>query len=286
MDITGRNIEAYLLGLLPPGQNEAFEKMLSEDPALAETVEIYRTGLLDDYSNGRLDQEYKQAFDRQLHRDPLLQEELELHQAVVGSLRVGQDETNFRDALQKMISDANEEKPKIGAVRRMMPVVRWSAAIAAGLALIVAAWHFLLPVEFDTGYDFQYKSQSADASERNRDLLRFEQLFNDHQYNEAYPYIEKYVDEEPRFRLYAGITLMRMTPPELGKAKASFEILDTNMVYKYDARWFIALTYEKQGNWDSCAVVASSLPQEFIDRKKGELKISELIRTAEKKASK
>lgn len=271
-------IEDYLLDRLPADERKAFEAQLAANPALADEVEIAQAMLVDEYLADTLDDERRRAFDARLDKDPLLREELELDRAIRFNLQHREAYRNFREGLREMAEQEDVEplpvrEPENPSVKPGPKTSwRWAAGLAAGLTLLLTAWYFYRQAyspersalsQFKAPVDQIIQSADltymGDASDKERDLARFERLFKQKRFADAQPILAPYVeaDSSGQLRLYAGIC--RLYLGTLDNAVQDFTRVRQGNAYVCEATLLLAIAYAEQKNWPQAADMAAAV---------------------------
>lgn len=271
-------IEDYILGKLSANQQQTFEAELSADSEMASTVELHRTLLLDEYASGLLDPERKKMLETRLQSDPLLQEELELLQTTIYFTKHDAEFQAFKTGLQKMIAENKQENDKKpGRVAKVVIMWRWPLSLAAGLALLLLAWHLLPDMLASPGErifsNYDDVKEEADVifmgtlDPLSDSLSRFKQLFDKGNFADALPIIQKLASDtisyrdKVKYQLYEGKCRLRMKPPDLTGAEKIFKgIALEDTPYKTEGIWYLALTYARNEKWADCVTTLEQFP--------------------------
>ncbi|WEK35062.1 MAG: tetratricopeptide repeat protein [Candidatus Pseudobacter hemicellulosilyticus] len=221
------DVARYAEGLMEPGEQAAFEQALATDASLQEALDLYR--------------EVQQGLQQQWHPD-----------AQEKALRA-----TLKDLGQQYFTGKTG-----GRVVRMKNALRAAVAVAAVAILVVFVWH---PWQKDL------YTQYADASmitsvERGADSASLLQMatraFNKRDYAGALPLLQQTLLQEANnsfVQYYYGIALL-----ETGKTAEAQQIFtklhEGNSVFKYEATFYMALSYLKNGDRSSCRSWLQQIP--------------------------
>ena len=181
-------MRAYLLGNLPPGEQEKLEEQLmSQDDTFAQLL-IHEDELIDEYLSGGLSAQEREAFERYFLAAPERRQKLGFAQAL----------TRYVDSVRKEKKDNQPSfvEALMALLRLQQPVVRYSFALIALVLTVGIAWPILEVVKLKNETDqlraHQTTSQTAfndlsqqisDEQKRNQDLT--EQLRQQQQSHSA-----------------------------------------------------------------------------------------------------
>lgn len=208
------------------------------------------------YVDGELDATEREQFEAYLQKDPFLAAEIALYRELKATLaeRLPPDETAV--ALSDRLSALNQHYFKQKTPIRRIPVIRWTAGIAAA-ALLVIATVLLWPADKQALYRRLGDNEMVGLTERggNTDTLMQEaaQYFNRKEFAKALPLLDQAVKADSTDQLalfYRGVASWRSGATnaarnDLGKVYAGGSLL------RYEAAFYLALSYAQERNADS-----------------------------------
>ncbi len=209
---------------------------------------------IDRYLHGKMNAPEKAAFEAQLAQDAELGKALEWHR----DMELFLSRKNRRDALQQQLPAISKDFFKTEKGAKSIPLPRqrrlWlvAASLAATLALFLVVKWALTPPLFDTYA--QYPPLALTEKSAGTDWSQAESAFNSKKYAEAEVLLGQYVAQNPQDRqalLYLGIC--KMERDNLQEAQAIFMGFTPDEKDMKDyADWYLALSYLKSGDKESC----------------------------------
>lgn len=222
------------------------------------------TERIDRYLNGQMDEAEKAAFEQEVQTNPALAEELALHKSMERWLQKRQKRAALKVDLETLSDEFFSEKVEKGRVISMASRRRLILAVAASVVLLVIAWLALQPSLYEQ-YAVHPPLALVEKSDSDQQTLAdAEQAFNKGNYRKATPLLQQYVSTHPGDELavlYLGIAEMESNM--LPEAREIFTSLSTSSSLEISdmARWYLALSFLKEGDNASCARVLQSIPQ-------------------------
>ena len=212
------------------------------------------------YLNGELNAEERKAFEAQMEQDVNLKQEVELTKDVNETLQLklhpGENELALRNTLQEISDEYFSDKSgqiKIIPFRRY----RWIAAAAAVLifAVMLTVWS---PWEKEDLYKQYAAIQIPGIAERGAaadSLLKFAvENFNNKKFAEAIPFFEIILKDSSQntfVQYYYAVALLQNNQTEKSRIQLT-ELYNGTSLFKYDAAFYLALSYLKEKNKPAC----------------------------------
>ena len=219
--------------------------------------------LIDDFLMDRLSPKDRTAFEARLQQDAALLKTVETRrQAMTAIDLLGQK-------VLKAKLDQIHEKVVTNQPARRVPLMRW-AAVAAGVAVLVAAFFLLLPGKTDPAVLYQAYYETPNLSGGSRggdaaiDALKSEaaQSFKSQNYAAAvqqYLAILQQTPNDPYVQLALGLSYMETD--DLQNAEKAFAqiIQNEDILYLHQAKWYQALSFLKTGEVEKAKVNLEAL---------------------------
>lgn len=219
-------VERYLAGQLSGDELREFENRLVEDADLRKGLEQYR--------------EVQDVLQRDLHPD-------ERQQA-------------FFNTLQHFRESGSEQ-----SARRKQIIPRYVIS-AAAMAAIIAGILFLSPWQKDLYHQYvsiEMVSPAERGDNQNDVLAQAAELFNDKEFAAAVPLLGQALAQDPGnayARYYRGIALLEAN--QVAEARTDLQqVSGGSSLFKYDAMFFMALTYLKQKDYTNTRLWLQKIPE-------------------------
>ncbi|PWS31620.1 tetratricopeptide repeat protein [Pedobacter paludis] len=215
------------------------------------------------YVEGDMDETERIGFEMRVKNELDLQQHLrdynEIHQSLKIHLAPSQENELFRDTLFAFNRQYFIEETKVVSLK---PIVNWMSGIAAVLLvgfLIWAPWRNNLYKEYAGNSTMSVTEREA---EKETDLDRAAQLYNQKNFNAAKPLLEKQYKVAPTnasLAYYYGNTLVETNNVDEARS-VLLKVYSGASVFKYDAAYSIALSYLKNDRKADCKIWLQKIP--------------------------
>ena len=208
-------ISRYIDGEMDAGELKAFEELLQQDAELSNEVTLYK--------------EVNDTLKAKLHPD---EQELALH-----------------STLEQMKGDYFKPQAKVVSFHRS----RWLTAAAAAAVIVIAVmvWSPWKQEDLYRQYAAIEMSTVAERGAPDDSLLKKATTdFNAKRFNEAIPALDTLVKSDSAnayTRFFLGIALLEIGQSERSRQELN-QLFNGNSIFKYDAAFYIALSYMKEKN--------------------------------------
>lgn len=231
--------------------------------------------LFDDYLQGALSPEAKEAFESRLKTEPELKDAFIIFRDINGHLshHLSEERIAFKDTLESLAdthlktSETEKKKVKVIPFRRLRYLVAASVMILLGTTF----WFQMQGVKY-SDYSFEGNIDLIERTVGESAFAKAEKAFNNKLYDEAITHFDVILTSDPnntQVLYYKGIASVEIE--DYSSAEQIFEILGHgNSIFKYDAQWYQALNFLKQGDIDRCKQILQDLPQEAEKYKKAQ----------------
>lgn len=218
------------------------------------------------YVNGDMTGADQQQFEQLLQRDKTLQEHVQQYRQILSALRTKLAPDAQDQALKQTLSTLNEEH--FGhAEDKIRPVgvyIKWAiAAAAVAIILIINLFHPWRQNDLYTEYATLQMVTAAERGDHTDTLLQQAAVaFNTQQYGLAQKELVTAYKLEPDnalIKFYYAVTLVETGDHQTGQPMLE-QIYAGNSVFKYDAAYFLALSYLKINNQESCRKWLQKIP--------------------------
>lgn len=230
--------------------------------------------MINRYLDGDLNAEEGKAFETQMQQDADLQNEVELVRDVQATLKMklhpDENEMGLRNTLKEMNAEFFSNK---ATQAKIIPLSRrrWVTAVAAIfiMALLLTVWQ---PWKKEDLYKQYAAIQMPGVAERGKatdSLLKIAvENFNNKKFAEAIPAFEAVLEDSAQrpvnsqntfVQYYYAIALLQNDNIE--KSRIQFTELYTGAsLFKYDAAFYMALSYLKEKNKTACKEWLNKIP--------------------------
>jgi tetratricopeptide (TPR) repeat protein len=233
----------------------------------ANRMNTYDYDMISRYVDGEMTAEEKQAFEQQLMQDAELKKEVELYREVNVALQSQLHPDEGEKALRLTLEDLRQQHFKTsGAKVIQMRRNRWLAAAAAA-AVILAVLIWSPWIQFDLYSQFAQIEMSTMAERGTpADSLKQEvvQKFNNKKFEEAIPMFETILAQDSAdayHRYFYAIALLETDQVEKSRAELT-QLYNGTSIYRYDAAYYMALSYLKQKDRTTCTQWLSRIPED------------------------
>lgn len=224
--------------------------------------------MINRYLDGELNAEELQAFEAEMLQDAELQKEVELTRDVLATLKTklhpGENETALMNSLKEMkgefFTNRSEQVKIIPLSRR-----RWVTAVAAVfiMALVLTVWQPWKKEDLYKQYAAIQMPGVAERGEATDSLLKLAvENFNNKKFTEAIPAFEIVLKDSAQnsfVQYYYAIALLQNDHTE--KSRTQFtELYNGASLFKYDAAFYMALSYLKEKNKTDCTAWLKKIP--------------------------
>lgn len=224
--------------------------------------------MINQYLDGEMNAEELKAFETAMLQDAELKNEVELLRDVNTSLQAklhpGENEMALRSSLKKMNAEyfsTKTEQAKIIPLSRR----RWMTAVAAVfvLALLLTVWQ---PWKKEELYNQYAAIQMPGTTERGAaadSLLKLAvENFNNNKFAKAIPAFETVLKDSSQnsfVQYYYAIALLQNGDIERSRTQLT-ELYNGVSLFKYDAAFYMALSYLKEKNKPACKDWLNKIP--------------------------
>ena len=221
------------------------------------------------YVDGGMTPEEQKAFEEEMHKDEALKKEVELYLEVNTSLKIqlhpDEGETALRTTLEEMNDQYFSSGKQKARVIPFRPLNRWMAAAAAVLIIAAAGILFWSPWKKDLYKQYAYTEMPSvtERGEPGDSLLKeVTENFNNKKYSQTLSLFEailKIDSQSVYIHYYYGIALQE--DDQFEKSRTELTPLYTgHSLFKYEAAFYMALSYLKQKDKDSCREWLEKIP--------------------------
>ncbi|WP_295116789.1 hypothetical protein [uncultured Chitinophaga sp.] len=234
---------------------------------------------IDRYLSGDLNGEELRDFEQRLLEDANLRKALgtqrELQDTLHRELFPDQRQQAFMQTLASHRGSVADQTQK-----RREQIPRYVIA-ATAMAAMIAGLLFFSPWQKDLYH--QYSSvemvSPAERGEHNEGrLLKAVELFNDKEFASAIPLLGEALTGDSTnayARYYRGIALMETS--QLPEARTDLQkVFDGNSLFKYDAAFYMALTYLKEDDFNNSRVWLQKIPEDAANYEKAQKLLNDL----------
>lgn len=218
--------------------------------------------LIEDYLNGKLDQNQVALFEKRLNDDPAFAEAFQLEK----SMNIFLVKENNKNQLLPQLESLGEKHFQTAKVKSLQSNRRWlysGLAVAASIALLI----FALNGFFQKSLYEQYANHQAlnliEKSEASPNAAQAQNEFNANDFQSAYKSLDLYLNQHPedtKAFLAKGITAL-----ETGQYEEALSIFNQihseNSALKTNGTWYLALTYLKQDKLENARTYLLLIPE-------------------------
>ena len=218
------------------------------------------------YVNGDMTGADQQKFEQQLQRDKTLQEQVQQYRQVLAALRIRLAPDEQDQAFSHTLHALNEEYfgPAEESIRPVGIYIKWACAAAAvAIVLIITLFHPWRQNDLYTEYTTLQMIPSAERGDHTDTLLQqAATAFNNKQFGLAQKDLEAAHKLEPDnalIQFYYAVSLVETGDHHTGQPLLE-HVYAGNSVFKYDAAYFLALSYLKINNKNACRQWLQKIP--------------------------
>lgn len=211
---------------------------------------------IDDYIMDRLNKGDKSMFEAALSSNDVLNERFNDRKVILQGIEEYHAQVlknKFKQIHNKAFNDIKsaEVKTTPTSSRNLFPWIAAAVLIAALIALLFWKNNTSTPAQPDELYASYFKAYELQLAQRNQgdeQLLQLEQLYNDKQYEKAFPIFNSLINtNNPPSQLQLGAGISKLGLQQPAEALPYFEaiIKSNDLLYKDHATWYAALAYIK-----------------------------------------
>lgn len=223
--------------------------------------------LFDDYLQGALSPEDKKSFELRLENDTELQDAFAIFKDLNGHLShtFSKERGDFKASLEQASTQYFDKET---ASKKEVKVIRFKPMryLVAACVVMLFGTIFWFQMQEATYSDYSFKG-SIDLIERGGvedAFAKAEKAFNNASYEESIPYFEAILENDPanaQVLYYKGIALVENA--QYTEAESVFlKLSKGSSVFKYEAQWYLGLSYLKQEDKTRCKALLVTIPQE------------------------
>ncbi|UYQ91879.1 hypothetical protein MKQ68_17470 [Chitinophaga horti] len=235
--------------------------------------------LIDRYLRGELTGEVLREFKQRLATDANLRRAMDTQQQVEASLRYELHPDQQQRAFQQTLEE-NRSHITTPMRKHSRSVPKFVIA-AAAIAAMVAGTLFLAPWEKDLYRQYSGITMTSPAERGQNDqadLVQAADLFNDKSYPAAITILGKALVSDSAnayARFYRGVALLESG--QLPEARTDLQkIYEGNSLFKYDAAFYLALTYLKDDQPELCRQWLQKIPEDAANYEKAQHLLKDL----------
>ena len=214
------------------------------------------------FADGDMMPEEKRDFERALEGDERLKEELSLYQDVRKDVELNLKPDANREALKMKLEALNKQYFKRPERKTIRIQPYWYAAAALLIALLIwAPWNKNLFETYSATTMVSFAERGDDTDLR---LQNATDAFNAEKFEEAgdllAQLIQEHEDDDLFKYYYYGISLLH-TDEILAARDQLQKVYQGESLLRFDAAYFIALSYLKEDNEEMCKVWLGKIPE-------------------------
>lgn len=222
--------------------------------------------LIDRFLQKDLNQQELNDFMEKLNSDISFAEEVDLQRIVTKGIEL-EGVNNLRQRLSAIHQKVKAEQQENKTATKVIPIKQWAAVAAAVIILLFAGYNFWNSASAkEDVYAKYYELYQPDFSTRNQetDQANAEKAYREGDFENVIELLQKVKNESGgNARILLGLGNAFLKTSNYQAATESFEeiIKSENELYIDQARWYLALTFLKQGDVDSCRKILQELAQ-------------------------
>jgi len=214
------------------------------------------------YADGEMEAGIIKSFEEALHVDVDLQAALKLYQSVRGTLKshlaTDSADAEFKATL-KQFNQQHFKKPKAKII--VFSKIWYVAAVLIIGLLVWAPWNKNLYSKYA---DTEMVSFAERGSNDQADLQQATDAFNEGKFKEVEQILTPLVHQDPNndlFRFYLGVAQLETNSITVARANL-VKVANKQSLLKYDATFYVALSYLKEKNKEQCKVWLNKIPKD------------------------
>lgn len=221
------------------------------------------------YLDGEMNAEELKAFEAAMQQDAELKNEVALLKDITTTLKIklhpGESEMALRNSLQEMNAKYFLHKTEGAKIIPLNSRRKWMTAVAAIfiIGLLLTVWQ---PWKKEDLYKQYADIQMPAIAERGvaaDSLLKLAvENFNNNKFAEAIPAFETVLKDSSQnsfVQYYYAIALLQNNQTEKSRIQLT-ELYNGNSLFKYDAAFYLALSYLKEKNKPACKDWLNKIP--------------------------
>lgn len=217
------------------------------------------------YADGEMDAEVIAEFEEELNRNAELQQDLTLYRSVKstlkGNLAPDKADEDFKATLNKLTQKHFKTKKPVAKVIAFNKIWYAAAILVIGL-LVWAPWNTNLYSKYG---DTEMVSFAERGNNTQTELIKATDAYNAERYQEAEDLLSPLVEKDPAndmLRFYLAVAQLKSsTKTSLSIARSNLTTVATKeSLLKYDAIFFVALSYLKEKNTEDCKIWLNKIP--------------------------
>ena len=217
------------------------------------------------YADGEMEASEIKAFESALSEDTELQSELKLYESVRGTLKSKLAPDKRDDEFKANLNQFRQQHFGVKDVKPTAKIISfnklwYAAAILVVGLLIWAPWNKNL---YNQYADTEMISFAERGSNNHADLQSATDAFNDGKFEEAAKILAPVVKKDSSndmLRYYLGVAQLENDSVTLGRENLAIVAANQSLL-KYDATFYIALSYLKEKNKGECKVWLNKIPK-------------------------
>ncbi len=220
------------------------------------------------YEDGQMEANELKAFEEALRQDIALQADLKLYKSIKGTLQSelapDKEDAEFKANLSQFTQEHFKQKTAKPTAKIIAFSKIWYAAAVLVIGLLVwAPWNNNLYSKYN---DTEMVSFAERGNNTETLLLEATDAYNSEQYSKAEAILSTLVEEDPKndmLRFYLGVAQLKSDIEDVSMVRSNLLIVANNhSLLKYDATFFMALSYLKEKNKEECIVWLNKIPQD------------------------
>ncbi|MFD2888640.1 tetratricopeptide repeat protein [Chitinophaga cymbidii] len=221
--------------------------------------------LIERYLSGDMSAEARAAFETRMLVEPALKDAVQHYAEVQDSLRQSLKDDPQREQLKQTL----ESNRHVFREAKRIPLRRYYIT-AASIAAVIAVVLFWSPWQQDVYQQFGVQEMVSPAERGNASdslLQSASAHFNHHRYEQAIDDLNKVIEHHPEdaFAIYyRGLAYLENKQSDYARADLEM-IYNGESVFKYEAAFYIALSYFREDKKDQCRNWLEKIPAEAGD---------------------
>lgn len=220
------------------------------------------------YADGEMDASEAKAFELALREDVSLQADLKLYKSVSASLKASltpDKDAQLKATLNQFTQQHFKQKQEKPTAKIIAFSKIWYAAAVLVIGLLVwAPWSNNL---YNKYADTEMVSFAERGANTETLLVEATNAYNAEQYSKAQVILSHLVKEDPKndmLRYYLGVSQLKSDGAgDINEARANLSIVAKNQsLLKYDAMFFMALSYLKEKNNADTKLWLNKIPKD------------------------